>query len=322
DRLRRELLRGPERAYLHREENLRRFKGKLLIAEQALHNAAHRERFFCRFEEFCDDTLMNRIFRTACRVLLDSTRSPSTQDLLRNCLLLLERVEDVFIHDELFGQVTINRQNERFADVFRFCWMILQGQSPTVRAGRTRSFSLLFDMNRVFEGFVAAFLRQRVMPQLTGYQLFPQARRRQRHLMTCDGRGVLPLRPDLLIEAPDGRRLVLDTKWKRLSEGRARGGVGTADLYQLYAYTRRYGCARSVLLYPHAPGVVPRDFDVMDRFGEQSGEQVCVRFVNLHRDLHAESERQALANELTQIVEAGFESFDPASQLAAAGGSA
>lgn len=66
DRLRRELLRGPERAYIRREENLRRFKGKLLIAQQVRRNAAHRERFFCRFEEFSEDTLMNRIFRAAC----------------------------------------------------------------------------------------------------------------------------------------------------------------------------------------------------------------------------------------------------------------
>ena len=114
DRLRRELLRGPERAYIRREENLRRFKGKLLIAQQVLHNAARRERFFCRFDEFSEDTLMNRIFRAACRVLLNAAHTPSTQDRLRHCLLLLDGVEDVFVHDELFDQITITRHNERF----------------------------------------------------------------------------------------------------------------------------------------------------------------------------------------------------------------
>ena len=111
DRLLGELLRGPERAYLQREENLRRFKGKLLISQQTLKNAAHRERFFCRFDEFCDDTVMNRIFRAACRVLLETTRTPSTQDLLRHCLLVLDQVEDVVIHDELFDRVTLTRQS-------------------------------------------------------------------------------------------------------------------------------------------------------------------------------------------------------------------
>ena len=121
-------------------------------------------------------------------------------------------------------------------------------------------------------------------------------------------RGVLPLRPDLLVEAPDGRRLVIDTKWKRLGESGTRGGVATSDLYQLYAYTRRYGCARSVLLYPHATGVIPRDFDIVDSAGSLSGEQVRIRFANLHRDLHQESERNQLANELAQIVIDGLDS--------------
>ena len=304
DRLRRELLRGPERAYIRREENLRKFKGKLLIAQQVLHNAAHRDRFFCRFDEFSEDTVMNRIFRAACRVLLNATHTPSTQDRLRHCLLLLDGVEDVFVHDELFDQITITRQNERFADVLHFCRLILQGRSPTVRSGRERSFSLLFDMNRVFEDFVAAFLKKQVMPLFDGYRLYSQAKSQQRYLMkykdTNQG-GVLLLKPDILIKTPNGdQQFVLDTKWKQFSRK-----VGRNDLYQIYAYTKRYECHRSVLLYPHVPGAKCLDFDLMDTNGATS-EQVGVRFVDLRRDLHKRSERDALACELTHIVKKGF----------------
>ena len=300
DRLHRELLLGPERSYMRREENLRRFKGKLLIPQQTLHNAAHRERFFCRFDEFSEDTLMNRIFRAACRVLLDSTRTPSTQDRLRHCLLLLDDVKDIFVHDELFDQITITRQNERFDDVLRFCRLILQERSPTVQAGSERSFSLLFDMNRVFEDFVAAFLKKQVIPQLDGYRLYPQAKTKQLPLMKSEDKNVLTLKPDILIEAA-GRPFVLDTKWKQLSDEGARGGVGTDDLYQLYAYTRRYKCRRSVLLYPHVLGAKCRDFDIVD-----TCDQVGVRFVNLRRELHKRSDRDALACELTHIVKEGI----------------
>ena len=301
DRLRRELLRGPERAYIRREENLRKFKGKLLIAQQVRHNAAHRERFFCRFDEFSEDTLMNRIFRAACRVLLNAAHTPSTQDRLRHCLLLLDGVEDVFVHDELFDQITITRQNERFVDVLHFCRLILQGRSPTVQAGRERSFSLLFDMNRVFEDFVTAFLKKQVIPHLDGYRLYPQAKSQRRHLMRDRGRGVLLLQPDILITSND-LQLVLDTKWKQFS-----GTVGSDDLYQLYAYTKRYECQRSVLLYPQVSEAKCLDFDLMDT-NEATGEQVGVRFVNLRRDLHKRSEKDALACELVHIVQEGFPS--------------
>ena len=52
DRLRRELLRGPERGYVEQVENLRQFKGKLLVSRHVVRNAAHRERFWCRYDEF------------------------------------------------------------------------------------------------------------------------------------------------------------------------------------------------------------------------------------------------------------------------------
>ena len=303
DRLRRELLRGPERAYIHREENLRKFKGKLLIAQQVRHNAVHRERFFCRFDEFSEDTLMNRIFRAACRVLLNATHTPSTQDRLRHCLLLLDGVEDVFIHDELFDQITITRQNERFADVLHFCRLILQGRSPTVQAGRERSFSLLFDMNRVYEDFIAAFLKKQVIPHLDGYRLYPQAKNQRRHLMRDRDRGVLLLQPDILIKSND-RQLVLDTKWKQFS-----GKVGRNDLYQIYAYTKRYECQRSVLLYPQVLEAEGLDYDIMGTDGA-TDEQVGVRFVNLRRNLYERLERDALACELTHIVKEGLPSED------------
>ncbi len=309
DRLRHELLRGPERAYIRREENLRKFKGKLLIAQQVRRNAAHRERFYCRFEEFSEDTLMNRIFRAACRVLLNATHTPSTQDRLRHCLLLLDGVEDVFVHDELFDQITITRQNERFADVLHFCRLILQGLSPTVQAGRERSFSLLFDMNRVFEDFIAAFLKKQVMPLFNNeYRLYSQAKSQQRHLMNrdTDQGGVLLLKPDILIKskASNGdQQFVLDTKWKQFS-----GKVGRNDLYQIYAYTKRYECQRSVLLYPQVSEAKCLDFDIiMGTDGAKTGEQVGVRFVNLRRDLHNKrSDRDVLACDLKHIVQEGF----------------
>lgn len=315
NRLKQELLRGPERAYQGHEDNLRSFKGKLLLAHQTLRNAGHRERFYCRFDEFSDDTLMNRIFRASCRVLLDVTRMPATQDALRHCLLLLDGAEDDEILEADFGRIAITRQNERFEDVLRFCRLLLSEQTPTIQPGSARTFSLLFDMNKVFERFVVAFLRKYVAPRFVGVQVHPHAGHHKRHLMECDGTGVLRLEPDVLIEGPGGSRLVLDTKWKLLAPGRGKqGGVSEADLYQLFAYTRRYGCARSVLLYPHAPGLESRNFDVLNADGLR-GERVAVRHIRLHRDLQHECEREALAEELEAVVREGLAPCDVADQV-------
>lgn len=296
-----ELLRGCERSYVRHEQNLRVFKGRLLVGQQLLKNSAHRERFYCGFDQFSEDTVINRIFKAACRFLLDVTRLPNTQDALRHCLLLLDDVQSVEVTDSLFTKVNFNRQNDRFENLFYFCRLILGNHAPTVSSGKERSFSLLFDMNKVFERFIAAFMHEMVMPNIPDCKLYPQAIRNRRPLFqNDDNRGELLLEPDILIRyKQNSDNLIIDTKWKK-------GKVSSGDLYQLYAYTQRYCCGQSVLLYPLVPGVKQRDLHVLDENNEQCGRRVSIRFVNVNRDLYKVNERKLLASELELLVREGI----------------
>ena len=211
--------------------------------------------------------------------------------------------------------VVIDRKNTRFEELFVFCRMLLDGHAPGVAAGGTRTYSLLFDMNRVFEEFVAAFLRKRVMPGLPGYQLVLQGRRQRKYLVTESGRGLLRLKPDLAVVSPTKDKLVIDTKWKRLRPEREnrRAQIASADLYQLYAYSHRFDAHRSLLLYPQLPGSEVRDFDLLDPADAPTGRHLGVRFLNLHRNLGLGAERQVLAEELKDLIETEMQ---PAASLA------
>ncbi len=303
ERLREELLRGLEKGYEEREENLRQFKGKLVVSRQVLSNAARRERFICRYDEFSADTRLNRVFKTCCRLLLGAVTTPETQDTLRQSLLLLHDVSDGEARREDLSKITLTRQNERFGSLLTFCRLVMAGRSPLGHGGATTTFSLLFDMERVFEKFIAAFLRRNVAPRM-GIAVHPQGGHHPLPLMTHQGKDILRLKPDLLLESP-AQRLIVDTKWKQLSLGGGRGRVGREDLYQMFAYLHRYGCERSVLLYPHLPGLEPREFDVLDA-GGQGTKQVWVRTVKLHSNLHRQQGRQQLAEELEEILATGL----------------
>lgn len=297
-----ELLRGPERAYRSREENLRLFKGKLQLNQHLQRNAAHRARFYCEFDEFTDDTDLNRVFKAACRLLTASMRRPKTLEHLSHALLLLEDVGDEVAIGPLLDRVVIDRKNERFAELFVFCRMLLAGHAPGVAVGGTRTYTLLFDMNQVFEGFVAGFLRKRVIPNLPGHRLVLQGKGQRKYLVKEGNRGFQYLKPDLTVISPDGNKLVIDTKWKRLEREKS-GRIGTADLYQLYAYADRFDACRSLLLYPLLPKSKEQNFDLLDPSDALTGKQLGVRFLNLHRNLGLAAERQALAVELTELIE-------------------
>ena len=59
-----------------------------------------------------------------------------------------------------------------------------------------------------------------VSAQDKGYYLFEE-----------DYRKIFALRPDIVVKRPDGHRIVLDTKWKRLNTNReVNYGISQADM--------------------------------------------------------------------------------------------
>lgn len=201
-----------------------------------------------------------------CRILLGLTHAPATQDALRHCLLVLDDVLDVPDPRALLEQIVLTRQLERFADLFSFARLILEHHTPLPGTGDARCFSLMFDMNVVFERFIARLVETRIVPQFPGLKVHTQSRGiSKRHLLeTHSGTPTLLLKPDLVIQPESGPPRIIDTKWKRLNGQARRAGVREEDLYQLYAYTMRFGAARSILLYPAVPEVGPADYRLME----------------------------------------------------------
>ena len=58
------------------------------------------------------------------------------------------------------------------------------------------------------------------------------------------------LRPDIVIRKGD-KTVILDTKWKRLYKSEKNNyGISQEDMYQMYAYSKKYGTSEIWLLYP------------------------------------------------------------------------
>ena len=154
----------------------------------------------------------------------------------------------------LLERVAFTRQNDRFEDLFGFCWLVLLQHSPTMAAGRQNIFSLLFNMDRIFEGFVTARLRRELCTPGSSNRIYPQAKTRRRYLMESPNGPVLSLKPDVLIESPDGN-IIVDIKWKRLDINPRTHtfSLSSADLYQIYAYTRRFGVSGATSSSPKTP---------------------------------------------------------------------
>ena len=60
------------------------------------------------------------------------------------------------------------------------------------------------------------------------------------------------MEPDLSLKEGERVVFVLDAKWKEVSarSGAPKHGIDQRDMYQLYAYGKRYGCRAVALVYP------------------------------------------------------------------------
>lgn len=305
-----ELRRGLDRGYSTEEGNLATLRGKLVLSRHVALNAAQKARFFCRHDVLTEATQISVRLKQACRVLAARALPVAVVVKCQQVLALLDDVPDLpFRHRE--PDPVFTRQNERFADIYGFACMLLEGQAPDARSGEVETFSLLFDMEKVFERYIAAFIASEVMHRFSGASLYPQAKGHRFSLYRDQQEAVLRMAPDLLFVhevagAPSKKTtLIVDTKWKRLTSGEA-SRPANDDLYQLYAYLHRYDCQRAYLLYPKVAGVLPRDLEALARHAGDHVGTVGVRFVDLNRKLWTREGKTSLANELAVIVREGL----------------
>jgi 5-methylcytosine-specific restriction enzyme subunit McrC len=151
-----------------------------------------------------------------------------------------------------------------------WCHVFLRGNSFTAYAGNEVALALLFPMDKVFESFVAAKFRKHISRginlrmQDTRYSLFDSPNR------------AFALRPDIVLEF-GGHTVVLDTKWKLLSDNARYSGISQSDMYQMYAYSKKYEADGIVLVYPHTDAVSRTDI----RYASDDNVKVDVSFVDL-----------------------------------------
>lgn len=236
---------GIKSAYVEREDNLRFFKGKLVVNEQIKQNAAHGERFYVRYDEYLVDRAENRLVKATLLKLQGISTSAENQKEIRQLLTAFENVQASRNYEKDFAKVVIDRNTKDYDMLIRWAKVFLLNKSFTTFSGGHNARALLFPMEKVFESYVAKQLKKTlfdldwdVTAQDRGYYLFDSPRQ-------------FALRPDIVITRNDGTKVILDTKWKRLTDNpRANYGISQSDMYQMYAYSKKYGTSEIWLLYP------------------------------------------------------------------------
>lgn len=296
--------RGLDRGYVPVEEEGRRLRGKLLVAETVNRLLLRRGRVACRTDELSYDVPHNRVVKAALRHLIDL---PSLDDELRTTLrshwLRLRDVNDVSLSPATFRKVQLHQNVARYAFLINISRLIARSLLPDQKTGGQRFYPFTAseqEMGRLFEGFVRNFLRREqdrytVSAQKVRWQVDPD--------WGSDTSWLPEMRTDILLQ-DTSRRILFETKYYATphQEHLGRRKLISGHLYQLLTYLAHMSADDGpepvgVLLYADV-GRVPQ---LNYRLG---GFTLLVRSLNLNQGWHViHRDLLRLVNELSQAAQ-------------------
>ena len=229
---------GIKSDYVELEDNLKFLKGKLKISEQIRKNIVHKERFYICYQEFSIDRAENRLIKSALEFLYKRSKSSKNQRLIREYLFVFDEISSSSDINADFSRLKLNRQTKHYEQALLWSKIFLQNKSFSPYRGSDLAIALLFDMNVLFESYVGNFVKKK----------FPGTALQHSEKHLVENPRSFRLRPDIFLEG----KFIADTKWKIV---KSRDDISQADLYQLYAYGKKYECGRLYLVYPRISGV-------------------------------------------------------------------
>ena len=265
---------GLKSDYIFKEDNLNYYKGKLLTSQHFKINLVHKERFYVAYDEFNPNRVENKLIKATLLKLQKLTTSAENSKKIRQLLVFFEMIDASMNYIADFSKVRINRSNKDYETIMQWSKVFLLNKSFTTFSGNNNSRALLFPMEKVYESYVAKYLKKilrevgwEVSSQDKGYYLFMEPRHK------------FALRPDIVCKRGN-RIVIMDTKWKNLNNNEnANYGISQSDMYQMYAYSKKYKTSEIWLLYPLNNEMCIHTADI--EFESGDGTTVRLHFVDL-----------------------------------------
>ena len=261
--------RGLARHYQSVEDNLPCLRGRILFSQHIRENSVNRARFYVGYDEFSADRPANRLIQSTIHKLIGSVRQPSNQQLLHQLRICFADIPVSTRLESDWQRHRVDRSMPHYEAVMQWVGLFLFNHGLTTFVGKHVNQALLFPMEEIFEDFVASCFRRH-------QRRFFVCKQGPRKYLVKDNQGndVFAMKPDVsLMERGDGVRFILDAKWKRINEDDSdrKHGISQADMYQLFAYGKKYGCKQVALVYPKT-----EQFQDMDKLRYKFDEELSL----------------------------------------------
>jgi len=230
---------GLQKNYQQTASNSNCWKGKVLFAKHLQYNWQHPERVYSRKQTYDFRHPIHQVLYKALQIVAQFRLPTSLQKHLKYLIKQFPVQEDINVATVDFKKLYGNPKYRTYHQALDLARMICLQQSPTLKVGKQRVASLLFDMNVLFEQYIFKQLKKQLP---TDFVIRSQPSRpfwsEQR------------LRPDIWLQKGP-HHFIIDTKWKILQHP----SPSAEDLRQMYAYNHTFEATQSLLVYPNVLGL-------------------------------------------------------------------
>ena len=236
--------------YVFKEDNIPFLKGKLMLKENLRKNAVNQTKYYCRYDDFTEDNLMNQTFKFTASALFKATRFFANKRLLKDILFYLSEVSHKRITAADIQKIHLTRLNQEYEPILNLCKRFLENSSIEFRSSNLESFAFMFDMNKLFEEFVFRFIKKhRSKINIESYDSIEMVKGQ---FFIGKLFNEFNMQVDMLIKDKNDKRLLIDTKYKLLKKETNHQGISQSDMYQMFAYSASQSKVYEevILLYP------------------------------------------------------------------------
>ena len=256
------------------QSNEKVFKGKLKVSENIRYNYAHKERSYVEYDEFNINRVENKLLKSTLLYLYRHSSSSRNKNDIKTILNYFIEVDESKDYEGDFARIVPERNTKDYDTALLWSRVFLKGKSFTSFAGSEVAFALLFPMETLFESYIAAQLHKRL--KNSKYSI--SAQDRKYHLFDEPSKRFL-MKPDIVISDKIQKQVfIMDTKWKVLSDSKANYGISQADMYQMYAYQKKYSSENVTMIYPMTDKVENKEI----QYQSKDGVNVKICFVDLY----------------------------------------
>lgn len=242
---------GLKSDYLLVSSNLAYLKGKLKVSDNIKANFVNKAAFVCEYSQYSEDIAPNRIIKAAILFVLKKTKSQKNAQQLTWLLQNLDAVSKADRLEVEFSKIKVTSRLFREYEVcLKWCDLFLRRKGFTNFTGAHMNMAILFPMEKIFESYFGYLLSKYAQ----GYAVKSQDKSYflvEKHLDV----GKFRLKPDYFLRKEETETIIIDTKWKLIDENafKSNYNISQQDMYQLYAYGKKYGKSKHpklILVYP------------------------------------------------------------------------